>query len=386
MKKYLNKHKFDFIFLGLVALGGAVFGRLQTVSKNKAAKEQLPKMEQKTQVKSVKDKLKEAGVRKVETKAEKQWRLDMDKTTDKVFQSFVEQEKKNQVAPAKVDTQQTPINWGSPAVKAQLREDVCRFFYNEVYQFEGQKNYIHLCTAYCKTVGRGCNVDKWEDFVKLDFPSPNGGLMSIDEKRALFDRLEAEQNKIREERQYANCDSSVYETLWSPTNGFPRPTPQSVAALELEKVYTHYDLLNHNLKEGLGRNISHFVTDNMFRQKNYKGCLLIGMLDVQYNTGAFHIREYPLCYGALKEASQAYENNDMEQFRMCIDRAAEQSGRSDRKHNNGKTSKGLEERNRIVAGWFRSCTELNCSPDTKETVTNVYKKQVLPASKSTNTR
>ena len=231
----------------------------------------------------------------------------------------------------------------------KMRDDVCREYMKVAKDFEKDIDYIYLCSKGCLTVGVGCNVNDWKRFSHLEFRKEDGTLMSMDEKKELYDRF----CKARDSMDSYNYKHQWYKKNWCDKeyNGFrfPQPTQKSIDRLSKFCVEDAFYNLCNNFSNA-GMDLGYFVSDKMMKTGNYKGSFIMGAMDLQYNTGHFKQNKWPKEFAAFLGAVQAFKEKDMSGFAKYMATAIKESARK---------GKGIvKKRNAFTRRCFANCTSL----------------------------
>ena len=139
---------------------------------------------------------------------------------------------------------------------------------------ENLKNHIYLDTKGFKTVGAGKNIDKWEDFKKINW-EVDGRPATEEEKLAGFERFE----ELKQQKFFGpNVTSDFFEDK----------SNLRISEKEAER------LLEQHIKNDLNK-LETYVSG--FR--NFPFELQQVLLDIRYNTGNADRRNWPNLYEAI---------------------------------------------------------------------------------------
>jgi len=171
--------------------------------------------------------------------------------------------------------------------KRPLKDRVCDAYFLVAQKNEGYKNFVYLCTSGVPTCGYGSSINTPERRCQIDFVDAQGKLLSREEVEARFKEIYAARSSYKtgtdkKGRAVYNYKAETYKKKFALFI-----TRESAERLCKNDIRDCYVALEGNFKKA-GMN---------FEKKPF--CLMVGCMDLQYNSGNFKQKNWPNCFKLL---------------------------------------------------------------------------------------
>ena len=212
--------------------------------------------------------------------------------------------------------------------KRPLKDRVCDAYFLIAQKNENYKGFVYLCTSGVPTCGYGSSIDTPARRCQIEFLDAQGNRLTQEQVEARFKEIYAARSNYKtgtdsKGRPVYNYKADTYKDKFALFI-----TRESAERLCKSDIQSCYVSLQGNFQNA-GMN---------FEKKPF--CLMVGCMDLQYNTGNFRQKSWPTCFKllildtpeAFKKAAEETKRGQVSADRNRLVKSLFEAGAEEKQH------------------------------------------------------